>query len=241
MKTTGKILKTSSTEMKKFFGIHTFIGCITFLRLRMYWSSEFRYDPIASVMSRDRFFQLTVNLHFTNLVTEEVMKSNKLWKVQPAIDFVRNRCLALDRSSTYYSIDEQMIPFLGRCGVRQFVKGKPRPVGLKNFVITSSEGLIIDFEIYQGQTTPLPDKTFGLGPGVILRLINTLPKGSSVFFDRYFTTLPLMSKLIELNIHGTGTVQINRLQKFQFVADSKMKRGDFEEVVSENKDMCMLK
>lgn len=142
------------------------------------------------------------------------MKSNKLWKVQPVIDFVRSRCLVIDRFSTYYSIDEQMILFLGRCAVRQFVKGKTRPVGLKNFLITTSEGLIINFEIYQGQTTPLPDKTLGLRPGVVLRLIHTLPEDSSIFFDRYFTTLPLMSKLTELQIHGTGTVQINRLQKF---------------------------
>lgn len=158
MGNTGKILKTSSTEMKQFFGIHVIIGCIKFPRLRMYWSAKFRYDSVASIMTRDRFFQLRVNLHFTNLVSDEMKKNNKLWKVQPLIDFVRNRCLSIERSSTYYSIDEQMIHFLGRCQLRQFVKGKPRPVGLKNFVITTSAGLIIDFEIYQGLTTPFPDK-----------------------------------------------------------------------------------
>jgi hypothetical protein len=134
-----------------------------------------------------------------------------------------------------------MIPFLGRCQIRQFVKGKPRPVGLNNFVITTSDGLIIDFEIYQGLTTPFPDKTLGLGPAVILRLINTIPEGSSVFFDRYFTTIPLMQKLVQLKIHGTGTLQLNCLQKFQFKPDTKMKRGDFEEVVSDDKNICLLK
>ncbi|KAE9543640.1 hypothetical protein AGLY_002036 [Aphis glycines] len=214
MENTGKISKTSSIEIKKFFGIHVIIGCIKFPRLRMYWSAKFRYDPVSAVMSRDRFFQLRVNLHFANFV------------MQPLIDFVRNRCLSIDRSSTYYSIDEQMIPFLGRCQIRQFVKGKPRPVGLKNFVITTSDGLIIDFEIYQGLTTLFPDKTLGLGPAVILRLINIIPEGSSVFFDRYFTTIPLMQKLVQLKIHGT---------------DTKMKRGDFEEVVSDDKNICLLK
>jgi len=241
MENTGKILKTTSIEMKQFFGIHVIIGCIEFPRLRMYWSAKFRYDPVASIMPRDRFFQLRVNLHFANLVSDELKKNNKLWKVQPLIDFVRNRCLSIERSSTYYSIDEQMIPFLGRCQIRQFVKVKPRPVGLKNFVITTSDGLIIDFEIYQGLTTPYPDKSLGLGPAVILRLINTIPEGSSVFFDRYFTTIPLMKKLVQLKIHGTGTIQMNRLQKFQFKADSKMKRGDFEEVVSDDKNISMLK
>lgn len=125
------------------------IDCIKFPRLRIYWSAKFRYYSIASIMSRDRFFQLRVNLHFVNLVSDEMKKNNKLRKVQPLIDFVRNRCLSIERSSTYYSIDEQMIPFLGRCQIRQFVKGKPRPVGLKNFVISTSDGLIIDFKIYQ--------------------------------------------------------------------------------------------
>lgn len=67
--------------------------------------TKFRYDPVSVVMSRDRFFQLRVNLHFANFATDEIKKNNKLWKVQPLIDLVRNRCLAIDRS-TYYSIDE---------------------------------------------------------------------------------------------------------------------------------------
>ncbi|KAG8251040.1 hypothetical protein J6590_089080 [Homalodisca vitripennis] len=58
-------------------------------------------------------------------------KSNRLWKVQPIIDAVRKRCLELERGSGTYSIDEQIIPFLGSCPVRQVVKNKPRPVGLK--------------------------------------------------------------------------------------------------------------
>lgn len=178
---TGKILNTSSIKMKKIFGIHVIIGCIKFPRLRMYWSAKFRYDPVASIMSRDRFFQLRVNLHFANLVSDEMKKNNKLWKVQPLIDCVRNRCLSIERSSTYYSIDEQMIPFLGRCQIRQFVKGKPRPVGLKNFVITTSAGLVIDFEIYQGLTTPFPDKSLGLGPAVILRLIQMGSKTKKIY------------------------------------------------------------
>jgi hypothetical protein len=110
MENTGKMLKTSSIEIKKNFGIHVIIGCIKFPRLRMYWSAKYRYDPVSAVMSRDRFFQLRVNLHFANFVSDEIKK--KKCKVQPLIDFVKNRCLSIDRSSTYYSIDEQMIPFL---------------------------------------------------------------------------------------------------------------------------------
>lgn len=140
-------------------------------------------------MSRNRFFTIRSNLHFVNNleVSEEVKASNKLWKVGPVMDAVRNQCLRIERSAdTGYSIDEQMIPFSGRCAVKQFVKNKPRPVGLKNFVMTTSEGIVLDFIAYQGAQTDLPDRDLGLGASVILKLSETLPKKSHVFFGRFF-------------------------------------------------------
>lgn len=101
----------------------------------MYWNTRFRFDLIAQAMPRDRFYTLRVNIHFVdaNAVSEEEKSANLLWKVQPVIDCVRGRCLEISKSMfNECSIDEQMIPFLGRCAVRQFVKNKPRPVGLKN-------------------------------------------------------------------------------------------------------------
>ncbi|RVE51881.1 hypothetical protein evm_003501 [Chilo suppressalis] len=79
-----------------------------------------------------------------------------------------------------------MIPFTGRCPLRQVVKNKPRPTGLKNFVTTTSDGLMVDFEIYKGANTMFGDKSLGLGPSVVLHLIKTIPPGSCVFHDRQF-------------------------------------------------------
>jgi hypothetical protein len=156
---------------------------------------------------------LRTNLHVVdNLgVTEETKKSNRLWKIQPVIDSVRNRCRALERNEKCTSIDEQMIPFLGRCPVRQFIKNKPRPVGLKNFVVTTSDGLVLDFEIYQGTTTRLTNRELGLGPSVVLRLVETLPENNYLYFDRYFST------------------------------DNAMNRGESEEVVRSDGKLCITK
>ncbi len=79
-----------------------------------------------------------------------------------------------------------MIPFSGRCDIRQYVPNKPRPIGLKNFVITTSYGQMIDFEVYQGSRTPLPRRDLGLGPAVVMRLAESVPRGSHIFIDHFF-------------------------------------------------------
>ncbi|KAG5884072.1 hypothetical protein JTB14_033889 [Gonioctena quinquepunctata] len=111
------------------------------------------------VMPRQRFYIIRVNLHVVDNLSVPEDEKKRLWRIQPVIDLVRNRCKAIERKEkTAFSIDEQMIPFLGRCPVRQFVRNKPRPVGAKNFVVTTVDGLVLDFEIYQGDTTPLKNK-----------------------------------------------------------------------------------
>lgn len=210
---TGKSMLTKATKLKQFFGINLLMGCITYPRLNMYWRKGIELSAISTCMPRDRFLALRSNLHFVDTVNiPKDAETNKLWKVQPVIDAVRNRCMELPRDSGTYSIDEQMIPFTGRCHLKQYVKNKPRPVGLKNFVITTSSGLVLDFEIYQGKFTSLCNPELGLGPSVVMRLVRSLPPRSWVYFDRYFTTIPLLEKLHENNIEGTGTIMTNRIR-----------------------------
>lgn len=232
----GRVLSPPATapEIKIFFGINAFMGCLRYPQIHMYWSQKYGQKEIISKMSRDRFYCLRTNLHFVdNLsVSQEVKNSTKLWKVDPVLNAVRNRCLQIERSVAFYSVDEQMIPFSGRCNLKQLVKNKPRPVGLKNFVMTTSTGLMLDFEIYQGELTKFSNKSLGVGAAVILRLTETVPKKSSVYFDRYFTSIPLLLELKTLGIFGTGTLNTNRFKKATVMkSDRSMKRGDSEELI----------
>jgi len=108
---------------------------------------------------------------------------------------------------------------------------------------------MLDFEILQGESTPFPDKSLGHGPTVVLRLVQTLPQGSSVYFDRYFTTLPLLEKLSDMKIEGTGTLQANRVSKkdaqFRNVDLSKerqnhMKRGEYDEYTRDDNKIALV-
>ncbi|KAF2883058.1 hypothetical protein ILUMI_23135 [Ignelater luminosus] len=87
-----------------------------------------------------------------------------------------------ERIKQFFGLHAIRIPVLGRCSVRQYVKNKPRPAGLKNFILSISSGTVLYFEIYQGATTPMANRDLGLGPAIILRLRKTLSEGS--YFDK---------------------------------------------------------
>lgn len=236
----GKSLEATSWELKQFFGMNLIMGCISYPRLTMYWQKCISLNLISDCMSRDRFLALRTNLHFVDtIIRPEDALDNALWKVQPVVDKVRNACAKIPRDFNYYSVDEQMIPFTGRCKLKQYVKNKPRPVGLKNFVVTSYSGIVLDFEIYQGARTTLPNREFGLGPAIIMRMTRSLPIGSFVYFDRYFTTLPLLDKLRQCGYEGTGTIMVNRL-KGVTLKEGKMQRGESHEYVRSDEAVVVV-
>lgn len=59
----------------------------------------------------------------------------------------------------------------GHCSLKSCVKTKQRSIGLKNIVLTTSYGLVLDFEIYEGHRTQLINFELDLGLGIVLELV----------------------------------------------------------------------
>ena len=229
LQATGRNLETSPSEIKRFIGMSLMMGCISMKRLRMYWQRSTRIPVIADCMPRDRFFKL--RNHFTvvdnNLFTDEAKAADRFWKVRPFMERIRRACLTLPREGNM-SIDEQMISFTGRCPSRQYVPRKPRPTGLKNFVLAGASGLVLDFELYQGagsfQQYQMDGKKAGQGTGAVLRLCESLSRGHRLFCDRFFTTLPLISHMLDKGIYLTGTIAKRNLP-VTFTGDAAMAKS----------------
>ena len=246
-------LGASVDEIYHFFGACILMSCVSYPQIRMYWSKALRFPAIAERFTRDRFFRLrqSIKVLLDDDVPEVATKHDRFWKVRPFLDRVLQGCRSQARTQCV-SVDEQMIPFTGACPFRQYLPTKPNPVGMKNFVCATPEGVVLDFEVYQGADA-LSRQVRGeegvatLGSLVLFRLAQTLPPGTRVYCDRFFTTVRCVEDMMAAKqVYLTGTVMKNRVaaavQKLPSDRDMKRTgRGSAAQVTSRDGRMCIVK
>lgn len=129
-----------------------------------------------------------------------------------------------------------MIPYYGRHGAKQFIRGKPIRFGYKMWSLTTPLGYLLQTEPYQGargRQTEVPG--LGMGGSVVVDLIAELQQEEGrcfhLTFDNLFTSLQLVDHLTKKNIACTGTIRANRLQDCPLKSIKEMekaKRGTFD-------------
>ena len=110
----------------------------------LYWAAGTSYDPIAYVMSRDRYKKVRRFLHANDNFEKDKVgnKENRLFKVQPIFTAVRQNCLKVEQERRH-SIDEQIIP--AKTKLNSIIPKKTSKWGFKNFVRVGASGMIYDF------------------------------------------------------------------------------------------------
>lgn len=235
-------------EMKCAIGILLVSGYCQVNRRRMYWENtpDTRNTLIVSALSRDRFATIFSNLHCADNL--QLDKSDKFAKVRPLIKKLSEVFLELCPHKENHSVDEAMVPYFGRHGCKQFIRGKPIRYGFKLWVGATSGGYIAWFEPYQGATTNLNARyaELGLGASVVLSytdklLVRNLGGNYHLFIDNFFTGLPLVAELSKRNIRVTGTIRENRAGKCPLLENKEAKkkeRGYFDFRVSDDIIVC---
>lgn len=114
----------------------------------------------------------------------------------------------------------------GHLNIKQYMKGKQNPWGIKNYVMCGASGLMYDFILYQGKGTELEQvllKQFGLGGAVVITLFQRLQINKHfLFFDNFFSGYNLMEALNQKQIYAICTIRENRFAKPPFLNDKIM-------------------
>lgn len=155
--------------------------------------------------------------------------NDHLWKVRPLLDQFAARCHELQKEEQFCA-DEQIVPSKGRLNIKRYVKGKPHPWGVKILMLCGESGLVYDFLLYQGSTTNLEGyfkQRYGIIGAIVSHLASSIPSdvGYKLFFDNYFTSLPLLRALLGRTIFAAGTVRPNRCKKCPLKTERELKKN----------------
>lgn len=225
-----RFLPTNEEEMRCFLGVNLMMGLTKKPSYRDYWSSSIQMrDPyISSSISRDRFDWHLSNLHLNDNTVQPKKGEegfDKLYKLRPMIDVLSETYLNCYKANEHQSIDESMVKFKGRIGFRQFMPQKPIKRGYKIWIRADQSGYVSQFQVYTGKSDRVEES---LGSRVVKDLTRPLVgKCHKVYFDNFFTTIPLLRELLKEDIYACGTIRKKRRLEPKDIANNnnKMLRG----------------
>ncbi|CAK6981757.1 piggyBac transposable element-derived protein 3-like [Scomber scombrus] len=179
----------------------------------MFWNRANRVSQVAETMALNRWGSIEKFLHFNNNEDRQEENADPLHKIRPLLTHLNSGFKTIPMGEKL-AVDEQMVPFKERSGLKQYLPAKQKKWGYKVLVLDGSDGVPHNFEIYAGrvvQPPELPD--VGASGKVVLCLAQPIPKKENykLFFDNWFTIVPLVLALAQQGIHCTGTVRGNRL------------------------------
>ncbi|KAJ8950055.1 hypothetical protein NQ314_008061 [Rhamnusium bicolor] len=90
----SRFVPTTLQEMTTFVGIHIVMGNCHYPRIKCYWQPQLCIPVVANSMPINRFYKLRQHLHFVN-VDEKPNNDDRLWKVRPLYDTIRQQCLSM--------------------------------------------------------------------------------------------------------------------------------------------------
>ena len=230
---TSKVWSTDAAEIRAYLGFMLLMGINELPEIRDYWSSHeyLRYAPIADRISRNHFETITRYLHFVDNATLPSRGQDgysRLQKVEPVITALKANFMSVYYPHCQVSIDEAMIPYKGRSSMKQYLPMKPVKRGFKVWVMADAQnGYFYNFDVYVGATG---EREGALGESVVLKLSQAISgRYHQLYFDNYFTSIPLLAKLLDHDTYACGTIRTNRKQYPKDISEEakRLRRGEF--------------
>lgn len=209
-------------EIKIFLGILLFSGYHKLPRQHMYWetAADCNTEIIRKAMSKNKFKKIKKYLHFND--NDQIDNSDRYFKVRPLFDLLNETLLQFGIFEEQLTIDERMVKYFGRHGMKMYMKGKPVKFGYKIWVLSSFNGFPFYFLPYQ----PGQQGDSLLSSFVVEKLMGVVenPQCHPVYMDNFFTSYSLASLLQEKKIFFTGTIREQRIKNCPIASTKIMKK-----------------
>ncbi|KAL3187232.1 hypothetical protein MRX96_025544 [Rhipicephalus microplus] len=206
----GEEVDVTGADIGQFFGLLLFSGYHSVPSEDSYWSTaeDLCVPIVATVMARIRFRPLKRFFHVVD--NTQLKAGEKIGKLQPFHDEISKCFRQFGLFNESLSIDESIVPYYDHHSCKMFICGKPIRFGLKIWMMCFSNGYPYAMEVYFGMNEK-DDKT-PLGIRVVSNMVSVLeaPEHHEVYFDNFFTSHGLLTKLAAQGIRATETVRDTR-------------------------------
>ena len=230
----GKPASVTRNEILVFLGVNIMMGYHRLNSIASYWntSDDMGVEPIKKAMPRDRFCTILGNLHVNDNSKMDPTNKDKIFKVRPMIERLNKIFKERRDPKEHLSVDESMIKFKGRSSLKQYNPMKPIKRGYKIWCIADDSGYVYTANLYTGKESNCPKRVktpLGMGGDVVVTLSEPFKgRNHKLFFDNFFSSIPLLEHLKSVDILACGTIRPNRKDLPALQADRSLKRGDFD-------------
>ncbi|KAJ8936088.1 hypothetical protein NQ314_012497 [Rhamnusium bicolor] len=115
------------------------------------------------------------------------------------------------------SLDESMLLWRGRLLFKQYIKNKKHKFGIKIYILTEPEGLVLTMALYTGQVDEM---------GRVTPNREYLGNGHAIFMDNFYNSYTLAKQLLDLKTYCTGTLRSDRKDNPKDIMKAKLKKGE---------------
>ncbi|XP_065675859.1 piggyBac transposable element-derived protein 3-like [Hydra vulgaris] len=158
---------------------------------RLYWSKEFYFEKVAGTMPVNRYEKIKKFLHCSDNQTRPKNCTVRLYKIRSLVDHLQKQFSNL-KPSELLCIDEQIVPFKGKSGLKQYNPKKPKKWGYKLYVLSGIDGLIYNFQVHTDAIDVcLNQPNLKASGNIVLTLLQHIPrnKWAIKWFDNRGVTL----------------------------------------------------
>lgn len=224
--------RVSTTDIQQFIGIVYIMSLIHLPRVTSHWNGTIGTPIIQEIMPVKMFEKIRQFIHFNDNsqnLPREHPEFDRLFKLRPLVQKL-NQTFSKVPLEQYLCVDEQICSTKARNNLKRYNPKKPHKWGYKIYVLSGVSGFAYKIEPETGsENVILPNESdLGASSNVVVRLSREIPHNENyrLYFDNYFTSLPLLEYLSKNGILSLGTIRRNRIPDCKLPTDKEMSKKD---------------